>query len=405
MKNVVFITREKIIKGSGAPSSRNFLLAKMFSEEGIFVHLFSFDMRCKLKEKTTNEDIYISIYGVEPKNERLLIRRIARKFFMLLPTLLFLFRVVNIVKVLKGKTVIYQDWTTTKSMDLGVLLIFRFIYGYKVYTDPNEVFAYLVEYQYENSCFFLRYFNMLKQFLGDLLLRYYTGLIIISSQLEAKYSKINKNYLRIPIISKLYSRNNKELLSYEKYEVFKIGYFGTLQIYKEGLDLLLSALEALKKKGYKLEIHFYGKINKYETKEIYAMIDRSNGSAIYHGLLSNEEVLKIMGKYHLLISTRRLNKQTQYGFSTKLAEYMATGVPFLVTNIGDNSKYIKDGINGYIIEPDSLQQLIDKLEHIIINYNKESIIISKNSIETANKYFNYQNYKNRIIEFFFSDKT
>lgn len=405
MKNVVFITREKIIGGSGAPSSRNYFLAKMFSEENIFVHLFSFDMRSKLKEKVSNEDIYISIYGKEPKNERLLIRRISRKYFMLLPTLLFLFRVVKIGKVLKGDTVIYQDWTTTKSMDIGVLIIFRFIYGYKVYTDPNEVFAYLVESQYENSWIVFRYFNMVKQLMGDLLLRYYTGLIIISSQLEAKFSKINKNYLRIPIISKSNDRNNKIILSYEKGEIFKIGYFGTLQIYKEGLDLLVNAIETLKKQGHKVEIHFYGKINKYETKEINNMIDRLNGSAIYHGLLPNEEVIQIMKNYHLLISTRRLIKQTQYGFSTKLAEYMATGVPFLVTNIGDNSKYIKDCNNGYIIEPDSQEELIDKLEHIILNYDKESIIISKNSIDTAKKDFNYQNYKDRIIDFFYSDKT
>lgn len=404
MKNVVFITREKIIGGSGAPSSRNLLFAKMFSEEGIFLHLFSFDMRSRIKSHKLLDDGHTQIYGEQPKNERFVLRRIARKYFMLLPTVLFLYRTARLIRKLKGETVIYQDWTTTKSVDIGVLFIFRFIYGYKIYTDPNEVFEYLVEAQYENNWGVIRYFNKIKQSFGDLLLRYYNGLIIISSQLEDRFSKLNKNYIRIPIISNVTNDIAKSSLSFKSGDIFKIGYFGTLQIYKEGLDLIIDAIEQLKQKGFSIEIHFYGKINKYETSKINNLIDKLNGSGIYHGLLSNEQVIQLMKNYHLLVSARRLINQTRYGFSTKLAEYMATGVPYLVTNIGDNSLYIKDGVNGYIIEPGSQQQLTEKLEYIITNYGKEAEDISRNAVVTAKKYFDYRIYKSMILEFFFKNK-
>lgn len=403
MKNVVFITREKVVGGAGAPSSRNLLFAKMLSEENINVHLFSFDIRCRISKVVKKVAHLIYLYGEEPKNERVLWRKVMRRLFLLFPMLLFLIRVYLIIKKFNGRTIIFQDWTTTKSVDYGVLFLFRLLFRYKVYVDPNEVMAYLIEGQVTNNWKIIKELIRIKQLFGDCLLRFYSGLIIISSQLEEKFSKLNDNYIKIPIISDV-DVNDKVLLpKYKSGDIFKIGYFGTLQIYKEGLDLLLFAIKELRKKGLRIEIHLYGKIHKPEFDVINNMISNLDGSAFYNGFVSNSQARQLMKDFHLLISTRRLTNQTKYGFSTKLAEYMSSGIPYLVTNIGDNSKYIQDGVNGYLIEPDSLNELTEKLEYIIANYEKEGRNIINNAILTAKTYFDYKVYKKQLVKFFFTD--
>lgn len=403
MKNVIFITREKVFGGSGAPSSRNLLFTKMLSEENIHVHLFSFDTRCCMNTSVQQVSDLICLHGEEPKNERILCRRAMRKLFLLCPMLFFLIRVYLIIKKLKGQTVILQDWTTTKSIDYGVLLIFRFLFRYKVYVDPNEVMAYLIEGRVTSNWKITNELIRIKQLFGDYLLRFYSGLIIISSKLEEKFSKVNKNYIKIPIISEVEDAKKVSLLPFKRGDTFKIGYFGTLQIYKEGLDLLYSSIKELKKKGLRIEIHFYGKINKPETNLINSMLSDLDGCAFYNGLVSNNQARQLMKDFHLLISTRRLTNQTKYGFSTKLAEYMSSGIPYLVTNIGDNSKYIQDGVNGYLIEPDSLNELTEKLEYIIANYEKEGTNIINNAMITTKTYFDYKVYKDQLVKFFFTD--
>ena len=69
----------------------------------------------------------------------------------------------------------------------------------------------------------------------------------------------------------------------------------------------------------------------------------------YVGNLDPDDLQDEFSKYHLLILSRPLNPQTRYGFSTKLSDYLISDVPVLVTDVSDNSIYIRDGINGYLI--------------------------------------------------------
>ena len=98
---------------------------------------------------------------------------------------------------------------------------------------------------------------------------------------------------------------------------------------------------------------------------------------------------------------RPLNPQTRYGFSTKLSDYLISGVPVLVTDVSDNSIYIRDGINGYLIPPGSMSALEAKLMEIIDNYNQSSILIARNALETAARELDYRNYTDKLIDFLF----
>jgi glycosyltransferase involved in cell wall biosynthesis len=105
-------------------------------------------------------------------------------------------------------------------------------------------------------------------------------------------------------------------------------------------------------------------------------------------------------KYNLLILPRTLNKRTKFGFSTKLSEYLVSGIPILITDVSDNALYIKDGFNGYIVPPGSAQAMADKIQKIIREYNWQSPEVVKNAYNTVREYFDYRLYSKAYSDFF-----
>jgi glycosyltransferase involved in cell wall biosynthesis len=106
-------------------------------------------------------------------------------------------------------------------------------------------------------------------------------------------------------------------------------------------------------------------------------------------------------KYHLLILPRPLNKRTKYGFSTKLSEYLVSGVPVLLTDVSDNALYIKDNFNGYLIPPGSANALAEKLVYIIRHYNEQAKNIVDNAYKTVREDLDLRLFTDKFADFFY----
>jgi glycosyltransferase involved in cell wall biosynthesis len=134
------------------------------------------------------------------------------------------------------------------------------------------------------------------------------------------------------------------------------------------------------------------------------MIDKFNlnNKIHYHGNIEPAALSLEFTKYHLLILPRPLNKQAKFGLSTKLSEYLVSGVPTLVTAVSDNAIFIKDNYNGFIIAPGSLPEMVTKIIEIIDNYNLNSYQIARNAFRLAQEEFDYKLFTNTLIEFFFN---
>jgi glycosyltransferase involved in cell wall biosynthesis len=107
----------------------------------------------------------------------------------------------------------------------------------------------------------------------------------------------------------------------------------------------------------------------------------------------------------LLILPRPLRKQAQYGFSTKLSEYLTSGVPVLLTDVSDNAMYIRDNYNGFIISPNSLSALVSKLKWIIDNYDEYASVVTENAVRTAEEVFDYRIYSEPLVNFLFKKEA
>ena len=85
-------------------------------------------------------------------------------------------------------------------------------------------------------------------------------------------------------------------------------------------------------------------------------------SILLPGAVSNEEVALYMKAADLMV----LPSLTE-GRPVSVLEAMQTGLPVLATRVGDIPELIKNGVNGILIEPDSLLQLKEKLCQLLSN--------------------------------------
>lgn len=55
------------------------------------------------------------------------------------------------------------------------------------------------------------------------------------------------------------------------------------------------------------------------------------------------------------------------GFCNAIVEYMANGIPVVVTDVGGNPELVTDGENGFLVPVDSPEMLADKIVHLLID--------------------------------------
>lgn len=121
----------------------------------------------------------------------------------------------------------------------------------------------------------------------------------------------------------------------------------------------------------------------------------------YRGILAHSNVMDEMRKMHLLILRSPYSKQTHYGFSTKLAEYMASGVPVLGTDVSDNKLYITDNVNGFLLAGVTEKGFYNKFKEIIDIYAKKREKLAEEALRTTKSYFDYRNYSDKLTKFLF----
>ena len=74
---------------------------------------------------------------------------------------------------------------------------------------------------------------------------------------------------------------------------------------------------------------------------------------------------------------RSNNLEATASFPSKLTEYVATSNPVITVNVGEISDYYTDGVNAYVIEPENVDALIEKLNFVLDNYEAAQAVSAK----------------------------
>jgi len=410
MKNIFILSTLEIYRGTNAGAGRMMNIAQSLAMQKNRVFLCSAMLSGTVNAESAREVIpNVLVVGekkASPGNG--IVRKILKKIGYLFFIAFYLNRLSRLLRNVDGEKIIYLYPTNFISMDVACLLFFKVLGRYRIYYDVNEIRRLNIQ----NRTFsrsFRRIFESVayvvdygKYTLVEWLMRYYDGIVAISTNIENYVKRYNRRVLRVPILSDTSEKLFSEAPKLRPGERFRICFTGMVTLKKEGFDLLYEALAGVKSKFDDFELHLYGPVSSQEKGLLLKNLPREygmEGRIIYHGLVPREEIIREMQKSHLLIIPRPLNPQTKYGFSTKLSEYLVSGVPVLVTDVSDNSLYLEDGRNGFIVQPGNVDEMTEKILFIIRHYRDVAEKVVQRAFETAREHFHYGNYGETLTEF------
>lgn len=374
-KKVIFLSYIDF-SDSTAGAARVKMYAKMLQEEGVETGFYSIH----------------DFYNINPLFKKLNSNRYIRH-------LSYSFRVFAYVLSIRKlesheQEIVFYLYPTTEIL-LDYLLVFylKVLTSQKLFLEINEVRKWGNSVK-KNS---LKYFKYVQY---EKLSYYFDGLVCISKNIEKHYRVNNTNTLRIPILSDT-NINYKSHCNYKIRNVkpFNIGFTGSINIKKENLEIFFSALNSISNKGYDILFNLYGAIS--NEKEFYRLVSFYNLHDIikYHGRIEHSLIPSVLNKQDLLVLPRADTLSNKHGFSTKLSEYLVSGVPVLVTDVSDNLVYLTPGTDCLLASFDSSDSFANQIETLIINYEIMAKELADNAFITANNSFNYLSHSKRLKDF------
>lgn len=302
---------------------------------------------------------------------------------------------------------VFLHYQGSFAMSIMSLLYLKFYKSEKVFLEKNElltgiainfpltrnVFTNILLIPYKLNIIILNGIQ-------DLISPLFSGMIVISRNLKKLYQPFGKHILRIPILCireeiKVRKIPNKK---------FTIGYAGEINQQKDGLLFFLKILGDLKE-DFEFRFEIWGSFgSRLNHKRFEETIERLEISEVVrtHSGIKHSDLLQKLVNCDLLVLPRPDNLQTNFGFSTKLAHYMMTGIPVLVTKISDNDLYIRDGINGFVVKPDDFVLMRNKMQLIFTSSKENLNQIGCQGRITAENVFNPENYSSTLKAFLFN---
>ncbi len=179
-----------------------------------------------------------------------------------------------------------------------------------------------------------------------------------------------------------------------------IAYCGTMNNSKDGVLDLIRAFNIIKDDIPNIDLWLIGlKVpleDFYEQQEF--IKDNNLSSRIkYLGHKDRDEIPALLINAKVLALCRPKTKQNQAGFPTKLGEYLATGNPVCITDVGEVRLYLEDQKSAYISNPGDIGAFAENLLHAVNNEKSNSIGCEGKKV--AEEYFNAENYSKDLIKF------
>lgn len=212
------------------------------------------------------------------------------------------------------------------------------------------------------------------------------GLIVISKYLSEYYKKSGLETIIIPPLSPdkqesiITNNNYYKTIVYAGVPFRKGQIINDLDSLKDRIDLTIELLHEAKQNGAKFIFNIYG-----FTQEEYlvaipsheSLINLLGNSLLFHGMMSNEEVVKKIAEADYTILIRDVNRDTSAGFPTKVSESISYGTPVITTKTSDLEDYLKDRYTSFFIDMSSESLKRDLVE--ILSMSKDEIIEMKNN--------------------------
>ncbi|HAN19367.1 MAG: hypothetical protein A2X13_01715 [Bacteroidetes bacterium GWC2_33_15] len=227
------------------------------------------------------------------------------------------------------------------------------------------------------------------------------GVIAISRYLQQYFKSFTQNVIRIPTILDVQNNDYSLETNNKKLVIVQIGFSGT---HKEKFENIFLALKKLGKERTKIEYNIYGSTKDTVLKNISnntELLDSVSDCVNIKGKVPQPEIHDIYKNADYSIFIRPQKRSNEAGFPTKLAESMMAGTPVITNKTGDIELYLKESVNGYFLEENSVDYLLNIFKQLLNqNYNdhKQLRIEARKEAERSFDYRIYSSDLKKMLE-------
>lgn len=197
-----------------------------------------------------------------------------------------------------------------------------------------------------------------------LLLRHFTGMVVISSALERYVAGLAPSipvHVMPPIAEPPVSQQTANV------QPGLFTYAGSLSEQKDGVTSLVRAFKTVHHLHPEAKLRIFGHGSDSQRSMLYAEIASLGLGDVVQVRASTARgaLMDALGESDILVHCRPSSKQATYGFPTKLAEYLSCGRPVVTTNTSDLGLYLNDRDSAFLVPPDDTaafaQAMLDAL--------------------------------------------
>lgn len=175
--------------------------------------------------------------------------------------------------------------------------------------------------------------------------------------------------------------------SYGKY----IGYCGIIRSdEKDGISFMLDLFNDYHRIYPDRKLLIAGPIYSEIQKEIYINYLREKSiedSVVFLGGIMPTEMPSFLMSAEMLLMTRRATVQTQYGFSTKLGEFLCSSRPVITSLVGDTGLFLTDKLDSLLATPEVKKDFLERMIWVS-EHTQEANKLGIRGKMTAEKCFN-----------------
>lgn len=207
-----------------------------------------------------------------------------------------------------------------------------------------------------------------------------------------------KPILKIPILvdSSDFCLENVEIDNF-------ITYLGNLNHTDEIMELLKSF--SLVSQDYEnIQLQIAGTTSdKRKIENIVESINKAGISNKVHltGIVRREDLPSLLCSSMMLLLPRKRGLFSDAGFPTKLGEYLASGRPVVVTDVGEISHYLTNMKNALVVEPGNPEDFATAVKYLLEN-PKIANEIGTSGRNTAEREFDYRKHGASLVNYLVS---
>jgi glycosyltransferase involved in cell wall biosynthesis len=240
------------------------------------------------------------------------------------------------------------------------------------------------------------------RFVHDLSFRLFDGTIVISRHLE-RYMQRRLGpataVLRVPALVDAEQFGHGAVPSPVSGRY--VAFCGTLNEPKDGVLTLIRAFAMIATDFPDVRLVLIGDAYRESTIPVVREYARERGvvdRVVFTGLVGHGDLAGYLDGAVALALARPRSLQARAGFPTKLAEYLSTGRPVVVTRVGEIDTYLEDAVNVYFTAPNDDAALAECLRHVL-SEPAEAAAVGRRGREVALGCFDFRANGQKLREF------